>query len=144
MYIRDLPSCWVNVRPAQHEPCRPTSSVSSSLPVTVTARASTRTLTRTLLRIRPSLRWERYEIRVIPPAGAHRPLFQFQELQLGEYVRSLYLDPSSSSYVGLTTPLFNQSQFWARADAADEGFVILDSANALVQGLFPATVGFRM
>lgn len=36
-----------------------------------------------------------------------------------------------------STALFNASQFVIRADAGDEGEVIVDSANALTQGLFP-------
>ena len=53
----------------------------------------------------------------------------------------MYLDPSSPSFIpGFTIPLFNQSQFWARADAGGEGGVIFDSSIALTQGLFPPTV----
>lgn len=63
-----------------------------------------------------------------------------QEFQLGTYVRSLYGDPSSPSYIGLQTPLYNSEQFLARADSGDEGGVIFDSAIALVQGLYPPNV----
>ncbi|GJE91913.1 hypothetical protein PsYK624_080650 [Phanerochaete sordida] len=65
------------------------------------------------------------------------PLGEVQENNLGAYVRSVYGTPSSSSYIGLSTPLYNAEQFLARADAGDEGGVIYDSAIALVQGLFP-------
>lgn len=44
----------------------------------------------------------------------------------------------------MTTPLFNQSQFWARADAGGEGGVIFDSSIALIQGLFPPTVRYHL
>ena len=63
-----------------------------------------------------------------------------QEFQLGNYVRSVYGDPSSPSYIGLQTPLYNSEQFLARADAGDEGGVIFDSAIALIQGLYPPNV----
>ena len=67
-------------------------------------------------------------------------VLQVQEYELGSYIRSVYLDPSSPSFIGTTEPLFNQSQFQVRADAGGEGGVIFDSSVALVQGLFPPTV----
>lgn len=67
------------------------------------------------------------------------PLGEVQENQLGAYVRSVYLNETSPSYFGMNTTLFNQAQFWARADAGGEGGVIFDSSIALLQGLFPPT-----
>ncbi|KAJ3556948.1 hypothetical protein NM688_g1743 [Phlebia brevispora] len=67
------------------------------------------------------------------------PLGEVQELQLGQFLHSTYLDPTSDSYIGTSFPLFNQTQVQVRADASDEGFVILDSAQAVVQGLWPNT-----
>ncbi|EKM49712.1 uncharacterized protein PHACADRAFT_265304 [Phanerochaete carnosa HHB-10118-sp] len=64
------------------------------------------------------------------------PLGELQEQQLGQYVGSVYLNSSSPSYFGLST-VFDSDTFSAQADFADEGFVIIDSANALLQGLFP-------
>lgn len=64
------------------------------------------------------------------------PLGEAQEFALGSYVQSLYLDPSSPSYIGINST-YNSEHFYARADAGDEGGVIYDSAIALVQGLFP-------
>ena len=55
-------------------------------------------------------------------------------------MRSVYLNETSPSYFGMNTTLFNQAQFWARADAGGEGGVIFDSSVALLQGLFPPTV----
>lgn len=65
---------------------------------------------------------------------------QVQEFQLGNFLRSVYLDPTSESYIGATTPLFNQTQVQVRADAGGEGGVIFDSSVAVVQGLWPVTV----
>ncbi|EMD39680.1 hypothetical protein CERSUDRAFT_81063 [Gelatoporia subvermispora B] len=68
------------------------------------------------------------------------PLGEQEEFQLGSLIRSIYLNESSPSFIQGATPstqLFNQSQVIARADAGDEGFVIYDSAIALVQGLWP-------
>ncbi|KAH9950621.1 phosphoglycerate mutase-like protein [Amylocystis lapponica] len=65
-----------------------------------------------------------------------------QEWQLGWLLRSLYLNISSPSYIQGATPLtdlFNVSQVQVWADGGDEGGVIVDSAAALVQGLWPAT-----
>ncbi|OCH91096.1 phosphoglycerate mutase-like protein [Obba rivulosa] len=70
------------------------------------------------------------------------PLGVQQEFQLGALLRSLYLNASSPSFIQGATPsteLFNTTQVIARADAGDEGFVIYDSAIALVQGLWPPT-----
>lgn len=67
---------------------------------------------------------------------------QQQEFALGSLIRSLYMDPSSSSYIqGITntSTLFNQAQVDARADAGGEGGVIFDSSVAMLQGLFPVT-----
>ncbi|KAI0768868.1 phosphoglycerate mutase-like protein [Irpex lacteus] len=65
------------------------------------------------------------------------PLGETQEFALGDLVRTTYLDPNGPEYIGASSPLFNQSQFWARADAGGEGGVIFDSAIAVTQGLFP-------
>ncbi|KAI0685017.1 histidine phosphatase superfamily [Cytidiella melzeri] len=68
------------------------------------------------------------------------PLGETQEFLLGSFIRSLYLEPNASEYIGTTFPLFNQSQVWVRADAGGEGGVIFDSAIAATQGLFPPTL----
>lgn len=67
---------------------------------------------------------------------------QKQEFQLGGLLRSIYLNTSSPSYVQGISPLtekFDPTQVVVRADSGDEGGVIMDSAIALVQGLWPAT-----
>ncbi|KAG5640481.1 hypothetical protein DXG03_008373 [Asterophora parasitica] len=58
--------------------------------------------------------------------------------QLGNTLRSTYLDPSSPSYVqGLRSDLVDNSEFKAHVKAGVEGTVVFDSAVALLQGLFP-------
>ena len=66
---------------------------------------------------------------------------QSQEYDLGCYLRDTYLDPASSSYIqGIEPDVANISQLYVRADAGG-GNVILDSAYALLQGLYPPTAG---
>ncbi|KAL4070021.1 histidine phosphatase superfamily [Scleroderma yunnanense] len=68
------------------------------------------------------------------------PLGNQEEYQLGSYLRSLYVNESSPSYIpGISTGLFNQSQVYIRADLGDEGNVIYDSCVSLTQGLWPTT-----
>lgn len=62
-----------------------------------------------------------------------------QEFQLGDFLRSRYIDAQSPFHIGLN-PLFNMSQVIVRADAGGEGGVIFDSSIALLQGLFPKSV----
>ncbi|KZT28839.1 phosphoglycerate mutase-like protein [Neolentinus lepideus HHB14362 ss-1] len=72
------------------------------------------------------------------------PLGNQQEYQLGQLLRSIYLNDSSPSYIhGISTGLFDQNQVAVSADAGGEGGVIVDSANSLVQGLFPATTSYN-
>jgi len=70
------------------------------------------------------------------------PLGEQQEWQLGNLLRSIYLNASSPSYIeGIApmTELLNVSQVQAWADGGAEGSVIVDSCNALLQGLWQAT-----
>ncbi|KDQ50369.1 hypothetical protein JAAARDRAFT_211778 [Jaapia argillacea MUCL 33604] len=77
-------------------------------------------------------------------ATAITPLGNQQEYQLGQYIRALYLNESSPSYIqGVTADLFNQNQVEVRADAGGEGGVIFDSAVSLLQGLWPATTEYN-
>ncbi|PSS37028.1 hypothetical protein PHLCEN_2v1067 [Hermanssonia centrifuga] len=62
-----------------------------------------------------------------------------QEFQLGNFIQATYLDPNSTSYIGTSFPLFNQSQVQVRADAGGEGGVIFDSSVAMTQGMFSVT-----
>ncbi|KIY49137.1 phosphoglycerate mutase-like protein [Fistulina hepatica ATCC 64428] len=72
------------------------------------------------------------------------PLGNQQEYQLGELLRSLYLDTSSSTYIpGISTDLVNVSQIQVRADAGGEGGVIFSSAVSLLQGLYPPTTEYQ-
>lgn len=66
-------------------------------------------------------------------------LAQSQEYDLGQFLRNTYLNPQSSSYVqGINTDVVDVDQLYVRADAGG-GDVILDSAYALMQGLYPPT-----
>lgn len=66
-------------------------------------------------------------------------LAQTQEYELGQFIRKVYLDPQSPCYVqGINTDIVDVDQIRIRADAGG-GDVILDSAYALTQGLYPPT-----
>ena len=66
-------------------------------------------------------------------------LVQTQEYELGQFIRKVYLDPQSPCYVqGINTDIVDVDQIRIRADAGG-GDVILDSAYALTQGLYPPT-----
>ncbi|EUC64991.1 histidine acid phosphatase-like protein [Rhizoctonia solani AG-3 Rhs1AP] len=72
------------------------------------------------------------------------PLGLVQEYQLGQLIRSLYLNANSPSVIsGISTDLFDQNQVRIRADAGGEGGVIFDSAVALSQGVWPAATAFN-
>ena len=65
---------------------------------------------------------------------------QVQEQQLGQFLRSTYLDSASPTFiVGIETDVADITQLNVRADAAGEGSVILNSVQGLLQGLFPPT-----
>lgn len=69
------------------------------------------------------------------------PLGNQQEFLLGGYLRSLYLNQSSPSYIaGMSTGMFNASQVYIQADLGGEDGVIYDSCVSLTQGLWPATL----
>ncbi|KAJ7126156.1 histidine phosphatase superfamily [Mycena epipterygia] len=71
------------------------------------------------------------------------PLGTEQEFQLGQHLRSLYLNTTSPSFIsGVNGTIVNQAQIHVRADAGGEGGVIYDSAVALLQGMFPATSNY--
>lgn len=74
--------------------------------------------------------------------GILTELPQRQEWLLGDYLRSLYFDPSSPSYIqGFfgSSQIFNETEVIVRADAGGDGGVIVDSSEAVVQGLWPPT-----
>ncbi|KAG6837608.1 hypothetical protein H0H93_006129 [Arthromyces matolae] len=71
------------------------------------------------------------------------PLGNQQEYQLGQQLRSLYLNSSSPEFInGMNTTLVNYAQFHVRADAGGEAGVIMNSAQSLLQGLIPADSNF--
>lgn len=79
---------------------------------------------------------------LFPPRGSLDGI-QAQEYQLGNLIRSKYFDPASPSYIrGIrnSSSLLDYDQVLLEADASDEGYVILDSAVALSQGLWPASL----
>ncbi|EGO01182.1 hypothetical protein SERLA73DRAFT_179284 [Serpula lacrymans var. lacrymans S7.3] len=68
------------------------------------------------------------------------PLGSVQELQLGTFLRSQYLTPSSPSFIsGISTDVVNINQISVQADAGGGGSVILNSVQGLLQGLYPPT-----
>lgn len=71
--------------------------------------------------------------------GYLTPFGAQQEYQLGQFLRNTYLNPGSPSYInGINTNVVDVDQLYVRADAGG-GDVILDSAYALLQGLYPPT-----
>ncbi len=75
------------------------------------------------------------------PFHSHSEEQQQQELQLGNLLRSIYLDSTSSSFIhGFTgTSLYNVSEVAIGADGALASGAPFDSALALAQGLWPPT-----
>ncbi|TRM61156.1 histidine phosphatase superfamily [Schizophyllum amplum] len=72
------------------------------------------------------------------------PLGTVQEYQLGQKLRSLYLNASSpTDLAGMSHDVVNASQISVSADAGGEGGVIFDSAVSLMQGLFPNTTSYN-
>jgi hypothetical protein len=68
------------------------------------------------------------------------PLGNVQEFQLGQQLRSIYLNESSSSFISTVNATIAQgTQLKVRADGGGERGVIFESAISLLQGLFPAT-----
>jgi len=71
--------------------------------------------------------------------GYLTPYGSSQEYDLGCFLRETYLNPASPSYIqGINTDVVDIDQLFVRADAGG-GNVILDSAYALLQGLYPPT-----
>lgn len=67
------------------------------------------------------------------------PLGTEQEFLLGQLLRSIYLNESSPSWIsGVNNSIVNLTQIEVRADDGAEGNVVVSSAIALIQGLFPA------
>ncbi|KAG0704898.1 phosphoglycerate mutase-like protein [Suillus ampliporus] len=67
------------------------------------------------------------------------PLGSQQEFDLGSFLRDTYLNPDSPSFIqNISADVVNIDQLAVRADAGG-GNVILDSAYALLQGLYPPT-----
>ncbi|KAI0311893.1 hypothetical protein OF83DRAFT_1287261 [Amylostereum chailletii] len=74
------------------------------------------------------------------------PLGNAQEVALGALLRQRYLNASASNNVHIQTMdtgLVNDTQIQIRADAGDEGGVILASAVSLAQGLWPPTTAYN-
>lgn len=60
-----------------------------------------------------------------------------QEYQNGQDLRSTYLTGTQKPIKGIATDIAQDAQLSVEADGAGEGEVIIDSANALLQGLYP-------
>lgn len=66
------------------------------------------------------------------------PLGAVQSHQLGCYLRSTYLNPSSPSHIqGIHADLVQNDQVVVHAKSGGEGTSVFDSAIAVLQGLFP-------
>ncbi|KAG0696629.1 histidine phosphatase superfamily [Suillus ampliporus] len=66
------------------------------------------------------------------------PLGAVESHQLGCYLRSTYLNPSSPSHIkGIHADLVQNDQVIVHAKAGGEGNAIFDSAIAVLQGLYP-------
>jgi hypothetical protein len=65
-------------------------------------------------------------------------LGEVESYQLGQLLRSTYLDSSSPSYIpGIRSDIVDNSELKVRVKAGTEGTVVFDSAISLLQGLFP-------
>lgn len=73
------------------------------------------------------------------------PLGNQQSFQLGEYLRSRYLNASSPHFIQNTSQgLVDPHQILIRADAGGEGSVIYDSALSTMQGMWPADTSYNI
>jgi len=67
-----------------------------------------------------------------------------QEFQLGQQLRSMYINASSPTNIQSMNPvLFDQTQVQVQADGGGERGVIFDSSISVVQGLWPATSNYN-
>ncbi|RPD58087.1 phosphoglycerate mutase-like protein [Lentinus tigrinus ALCF2SS1-7] len=80
-----------------------------------------------------------------PGSTASTPLGEVQAFQLGQYLRNLYLDSDSSSYIrGIHSDLVDLHEVAVRVKVGGEGAAVFDSATALLQGLFPPNPNHRI
>ncbi|CAL1711849.1 unnamed protein product [Somion occarium] len=76
---------------------------------------------------------------------ASTPLGEVQAYQLGTFLRSTYISPSSSSHIqGISSDLVDLKEVHVRVKVGTEGASVFDSATAVLQGLFPPTEKNRM
>lgn len=79
-----------------------------------------------------------------PSGTAITALGNVQEFQLGQKLRTIYLNASSPSFIStVNTTVVKDAQVQIRADGGGEGGVIFNSAVSLLQGLFPATLDYK-
>lgn len=72
------------------------------------------------------------------------PCRKEQELQLGNFLRQRYINASSTNIIqNISQTVVDLTQIQVRADAGGEGGVILNSAVALLQGLYPSTPSYN-
>jgi len=73
------------------------------------------------------------------------PLGNQQSFQLGEYLRSRYLNASSPHFIqNISQGLVDPHQILIRADAGGEGSVIYDSVISTMQGMWPANTSYNI
>jgi len=72
------------------------------------------------------------------------PLGNQQSYQLGQYLRSRYLTPSSPHFIPtVSADLVQQDEILIRADTGGEGGVIYSSAMSAMQGMWPAQTSYN-
>ncbi|PIL29522.1 hypothetical protein GSI_08330 [Ganoderma sinense ZZ0214-1] len=80
-----------------------------------------------------------------PSTTRSTPLGEVQAYQLGQYLRGLYLSPSSASHIrGIHADLVDLTEVAVRVKVGGEGSAVFDSATALLQGLFPPNPANRI
>ncbi|KAF8967110.1 histidine phosphatase superfamily [Flammula alnicola] len=79
-----------------------------------------------------------------PSNTAITPLGNLQEYELGQQLRSIYLNSSSPSFIStINADIVSDAQVQVRVDGGGEGGVIFNSAMSLLQGMFPGTLDYK-
>ncbi|KAF5315099.1 hypothetical protein D9619_007012 [Psilocybe cf. subviscida] len=79
-----------------------------------------------------------------PSNTAITPLGNLESFNLGQLVRSIYLNESSSSFIaGVNNSIVQDGQVQVRADGGGERGVIFNSAVSMLQGLWPPNANYK-
>ncbi|KAJ6624753.1 phosphoglycerate mutase-like protein [Mycena sp. CBHHK59/15] len=72
------------------------------------------------------------------------PLGTSQAFQSGTYLRSVYLNPRSTSFIsGISEEIVDIHEVLVRADSSGDGTVFQQSVSAVIQGLYPPTKDYK-